>query len=104
MEAMALNLFIINNNPAIVIETKNYLEKRFGPTLNIFTFNTGVDALLALDPETNLVILDNYLEGENGTDIRKKVKSKNHKTQVIMQCPNDEMAIAIEVYRQAMAS
>lgn len=100
MNVVMLNLFIINNDPSIVTGIKNYLDKRFGETINILTFNTGKDALLELNQNTNLVILDNYMEGENGTDIRKQIKKENHKTQVIMLCSNEDLAVAIEIYKQ----
>jgi len=100
MTASNLNLFIVNNDPAIVTTLHNYLEKKFGPIFNVSVFNTGREALEKVDRSTQVVVLDNYLVGENGTDVRKSIKTKNPYARVIMYKSNEDAVHEINRYRE----
>jgi len=100
MTATNLNLFIVNNDPAIVTTLRNYLEKKFGPMFNVSVFNTGYEALEQVNQSTQVVVLDNYLVGENGTDVRKSIKKKNPYARVIMYSTNEDAVHEINRYRE----
>jgi DNA-binding NarL/FixJ family response regulator len=99
MNTQGLNLFIIDDNQLMATGLRIYLNNRFGTNLNISTFNTGVSALKEVDTNTAIVILDYYLEGENGNDILKSIKKINPNTEVIMLSSNEDIAIAIDSFR-----
>lgn len=96
MTSQTLNLFIVNNNPSTVVDIHRYIDKNFKSVFSIFSFNTGKDALTALDRNTNLVILDQYLLGENGDEIRKFIRTSFPYTRVIMFASNNEMTSEID--------
>ena len=96
MEAQKLNLFIVDDNKLMVAELRIYLNGRFGNILNISTFYTGKSALEKIDKDTSIVILDYFLDGENGNDVLKSIKDINPNTEVIMLSSNENVAIAIE--------
>ncbi len=99
MKTQGLNLFIIDDNTLVSTTLRNYLNNRFGNVLTISTFLTGASALKEINKNTNIVILDYDLKGENGNEILKSIKSINSETEVIMFTSNDEIATAIESFR-----
>ncbi len=92
-------LFIVDDNPLVITDVRNFLHTKFGSTLRIFTFHNGESALKKVNLETNIVILDYNLEGENGNKILKSIKEINPNTEVIMYSSNKDIGIAIEAFR-----
>lgn len=93
-----IGLFIVDNDPSIATTLRNYLELRFGPLLTISIFSSGAEALAAIDQKTEIIVLENYLLGETGTDIRHSIKKKNRQIQVFASGVDQETADAIEAY------
>jgi DNA-binding NtrC family response regulator len=100
MNTQGMNLFIVDDNKLMVAALRNYLNNRFGKDINISTFHSGECALEKVDKETNMVILDYFLEGENGNDVLMSIKKINPKTEVIMLSSNEDMAIAVESFQK----
>lgn len=94
-----LNLFIVDDNKAMVMGLQQYLQNRFGLGLRISTFFDGESCLEKVDQETDIVILDYFLGGKNGLEILKLIKTINPKTEVIMLSANEDMALAIETFK-----
>lgn len=92
-------LFIVDDNPLLVADLRIYLESTFGETLTITTFNSGESALKKVNKDTNIVILDYHLPGENGNEILKSIKLINPKTEVIMLTSNEDVKTAIDAFR-----
>ena len=99
MNSQGMNLFIVDDNKLMVSGLKQYLLNRFGKTLNISTFYTGESCLEKIDQKTNFVILDYLLDGKNGNEILKSIKTINPKTEVIMISSNEDVGTAIESFR-----
>ncbi len=99
METQGLNLFIVDDNKLMVTALKQYLMNRFGASLKISTFDNGESCLEKVDKETQIVILDYFLEGKNGLEILKSIKEINPKTEVIMLSSNEDVGLAIETFR-----
>lgn len=99
MKTSGINLFIVDDNKLSVMGLKFSLYKKFGKNLNISTFTTGVSCLEKVDENTNFVILDYFLDGENGNEILKSIKIINPKTEVIMLSSNDDVGTIIESFR-----
>jgi Response regulator receiver domain len=97
-----IGVVIIDNDPSKVTGLRNYLQIRFGKLLRISTFNTGASALADIDKNTDMVILENYLTGENGTDIRNSIKEKNHSIQVVRLGTKREVGDAVEIYNNGV--
>lgn len=99
METQGMNLFIVDDNKLVVADLKHYLQEKLGVSLNISTFNDGESCLQKIDKETHIVILDYFLNGQNGLEILKLIKAKNPKTEVIMLSSNEDIALAIQTFR-----
>ncbi len=99
MKTQGLNLFIVDDNKLMVTTLKQYLQNRFGLDIRISTFNDGDSCLAKVDKDTNVVILDYFMEGKNGLEVLKSIKVINPKTEVIMLSNNENMALAIETFR-----
>jgi DNA-binding NarL/FixJ family response regulator len=99
METQGINLFIVDDNELMLMDLKYYLQNKFGVSVRISTFVDGESCLEKVDKETHIVILDYFLEGKNGLEILKSIKSINPKTEVIMLSGNEDIATAIETFR-----
>lgn len=99
METQKSNLFIVDDNKLLAIDLKLFLENKFGTELNITNFSDGESCLKMIDKHTHIVILDYFLEGENGLEILKAIKNINPNTEVIMLSGNEDIAIAVQTFR-----
>jgi DNA-binding NtrC family response regulator len=99
METQGLNLFIVDDNKLMVTDLKHFLQNKFGESVRVSTFNNGKSCLEKVDKETHIVILDYYMEGENGLEVLKSIKTINPKTEVIMLSSNEDIALAIESFK-----
>ena len=95
-----LNLFIVDDDSVSVKGIRSYLTSRFGTSLNISSFYTGESALKKIDKDTNIVILDYNLKGENGNEVLKAIKKINPQTEVIMLTSNENIGVAIDSFRK----
>ncbi len=100
MNGKTINLFIIDDNKLSLLGLKNSLNDRFGSILHISTFTSGKSAMEYIDKNTSIVILDYYLEGENGNEVLNSIKKINPKTEVIMLSSNEDMVVAIDSFRK----
>ncbi len=93
------NLFIVDDDRLMITELKHCLEKRFGVSIRISTFNDGESCLQKVDKDTNIVILDYFLNGKSGLEVLKLIKEINPKTEVIMFSCNEDVITAIETFK-----
>ena len=99
METNVVNLFIVDENVIMVNNLKHYLQSRFGTGFIISTFNSGESCLKEVNLNTHFVIMDYSLKGKNGLQILKEIKAINPKTEVIMLSADEDIAVAIELFR-----
>ncbi len=99
MKTQGLNLFIVDDNSLLLATLRQFLQNRFGDGMNISTFTDGESCLSKVDKDTQIVILDYHMPGENGVEILKSIKEINPQTEVIMLSGNEDMAVAIESFR-----
>ncbi|MFL5764057.1 MAG: response regulator [Bacteroidia bacterium] len=103
MEAHGLNLYIVDDNVSMVTALKQYLQSRFGNGLKISTFSSGESCIQRVNKDTDIVILDYYMDGKNGIETLKSIKEINPATEVIMLSSNEDIGTAIESYREGAA-
>ena len=99
MQTQGLNLFIVDDNKLLVADLKNYLKTRFVVSVKVSTFFNGESCLEKVDKDTHIVILDYFMEGKNGMEVLKSIKTINPATEVIMLSGNEDIAIAIDSFR-----
>ena len=99
MKTQGLNLFIVDDNKLAVTNLQYYLQNKFGASINVSIFYDGESCLKMVDRDTEIVILDYFMEGKNGLDVLKSIKTINPKTEVIMLSGNEDIALAIETFR-----
>lgn len=98
METQTLNLFIVDDNPSMVVALKHYIQNKF-KGIKISTFNDGESCIREVDKNTNIVILDYYMDGKNGLDVLKEIKEINPKTEVVMLSSNNDLDVVIKSLR-----
>lgn len=94
------NLFIVDNNVLSSTLLKYHLKEKFGENIVSSTFSSGKSALEKIDKDTNLVILDYFLEGEDGIDVVIAIQKINPKTKLLMFSCNEDIKVAIESFRK----
>lgn len=99
METQKSNLFIVDDNKLLATDLKLFLENKFGTELSITTFSDGESCLKMVDEHTHIVILDYFLNGKNGLEVLKAIKNINPNTEVIMLSGNEDIAIAVKMFR-----
>jgi DNA-binding NtrC family response regulator len=99
METLETNIFIVDNNQRLVTALKEYLQRRFGESIHISTFNDGESCLKKVDEKPDIVFLDSSQKDGHGVDILKSIKAINPKTEVIMLSKNEDVAEAIESFK-----
>lgn len=90
------NVFIVDNDPEVTLELKNLLEIRFRDMFDYFIFHTGAHAKDESDNRTDIVIINNYLTGENGTMVAESMKKRNPNLKIVMLTTNEEVVYDIE--------
>lgn len=100
METHTTNIFIVDDNNLVLTSLKQSLEDKFQSSIQVSTFIDGESCLEKVNQVTHIVILDYFLDGENGLEILKKIKEKNPETEVIMFSSNEDVLLAIETFRE----
>ena len=93
------NIFIVDSDREMVSKLKQYLITRFGGQLNISTFYSGESCLEKVTSRTDIVILDLFFSGKDGDQIHKSIKAINPLTEVIFHTSNENIADAIDSFR-----
>lgn len=99
MDTQGINLFIVDDNKLMVTALEQCLKQKFGVSLKISTFYDGESCLEKVDKDTQIVILDYFMEGKNGLEVLKSIKKINPKTEVVMLSKNEDIVLAIETFR-----
>ncbi len=99
MKTQETNLFIVDDDKLMVTALEHHLRKKFGNGVRISSFYDGDSCLKKVNKDTDIVILDYYMEGKNGLEVLKSIKSINPKTEVIMLSNNKDMVLAVETFR-----
>lgn len=99
MKTQGVNLYIVDDNKLVVADLKHYLQDKFGVSIKITTFNDGESCIEKINQDTDIVILDYFLNGQNGLEVLKLIKEKNSKTEVIMLSSNEDISVAIQTFK-----
>ncbi len=99
MNSQRLNLFIVNDNPLVVTGLQDYLNDKFGGSLNISAFQSIESVIKMIKMDTDMVILDFVMKDHNADDVLKSIKEINSKTKVILLSSNQDVSMAIESFR-----
>ena len=98
-----LSVVLVDDNKTYLNTLKHYIKEQFKSQIKIEAFSNGEECLKKIEqnPETDLVILDYYLNGElsdamNGIEILKKIKQINSKITVIVLSAQDKLEIAAD--------
>lgn len=96
MKTCVFNLFIVDDDNLKLTALKNYLDNRFGTSINISSFHGSESMLKKIEKYTNMVILNYSLEDENS--ILDSIKKINPKTEVVMQASFEDIASEIDFF------
>lgn len=92
------SLFIVDNDPEVTIDLKNLLETEFPDMFDYFLFHTGLSALDECNSRTDIVIINNFLTGENGTSVAEQMKKVNPNIHIVMLTSSQEILMDLEEF------
>ncbi|WP_395057063.1 response regulator [Flavobacterium sp.] len=104
METQIQNLFLLEDNPLSSNRIVAFLENRFKNSLRISTFTNGETLLEEIDGNTTIVILDYDLKGEKADVLILEIRKTNPKTEIIILSADEDIAIAIDAFRNGAKS
>ena len=99
METQIQNLFLLEDNELSSNRIVAFLENRFRNSLKISTFINGETLLEKIDGNTAIVILDYDLKGEKADVLVLEIRKTNPKTEIIILSADEDIAIAIDAFR-----
>jgi DNA-binding NarL/FixJ family response regulator len=97
-------LYILEDNIISATALKRFLNLKFGENLKITTFIDGASLLAEVDANTAIVIIDYDLKGEQSDSLLLAIKNINPKTEVIILSNNEDIGLAIEIFRKGANS
>jgi DNA-binding NarL/FixJ family response regulator len=104
METQIQNLFLLEDNPLSSNRIVAFLENRFRNSLRISTFTNSETLLEKIDGNTTIVILDYDLKGEKADVLVLEIRKTNPKTEIIILSEDEDIAIAIDAFRNGAKS
>ena len=104
MQTQTHNLFLLEDNPLSSNRIVSFLESKFPNSLSISTFNTSGELLKAITIDTTIVVLDYDLKGEKSDLFIQEVKKINTETHVIVLSSDEDIAAAIQTYKDGAKS
>ena len=99
MKDETLNLFIADSDALMGNELKQFLDNRFSSSLNISTFITGDSCVASVNSKTRFVVLAEFIDGKQATELIKFIRQVNPSTEVIMMSSKQDIALSIEALR-----
>ncbi|MGE0638225.1 MAG: response regulator [Bacteroidia bacterium] len=105
MSTQSLNLFIVDDNPLMVMGLQKFLENKFADRLIITTYESGERALEKIDRTTNIIILDYYLntvqkDAANGMEILQTIKKRYPNIHIIMLSSQERYGVAMQTIQK----
>jgi DNA-binding NarL/FixJ family response regulator len=91
-----LNVVIVAENALIVNGLKHYLRGRFGSSVNINCFYDFKSCLKNLKSDTDVVVVDFFIDGKKGADVLRSVKLINPHTEGVIHTSDEEVAEFIQ--------
>jgi len=96
MRTAGLNIFILSENALVVSGLRNYLSSRFNNAVSVHSFYDVKSMVKKVDFNTDVVIVDYLVEGQNGGEIIKAVKALAPDATGIYHTSQEEVAQRIE--------
>jgi DNA-binding NarL/FixJ family response regulator len=100
MNSSPTNIFIIDDNAQMVSELVEFLKRKFSESISVSSYYSSLDALKNINAQTDIVIMDVYLEGNKGNELIEKIKKINPQTEVIMLTSNEHVSSSIEAFKR----
>lgn len=104
MKNRPLNVFILNDEAQVAGKLRKYLKHRFGDKLRVSLFFNSRSCLRMLDNHVDLVVVDDYLEGDVHTglpavEVTKQIKAEHPATEVIVLSSHEDVGLKLEAMR-----
>lgn len=104
MKTQSHNLLLLEDNKLSSNRIISFLQRRFPNSLLISTFQTSEELLKAINKDSTIVVLDYDLKGEKSELLVREIKIINPKTEVIVLATDNDIAEAIETYKNGAKS
>ncbi|MBI4546792.1 MAG: response regulator [Ignavibacteriae bacterium] len=101
MENNTINVLLVDDDPEYVSVTKHYLRPFQDKRFDLTWVNNGEKALdfLKANPNTDLILMDYYLEKGTGLEVSKRIISEKITVPIILLTTNKDLKLAIEALK-----
>jgi DNA-binding NarL/FixJ family response regulator len=104
MTSRRLNVFILNDDAPTAGKLRKYLKHRFSNNVKISLFFNSRSCLRMMDNHVDLVVVDDYLNGDvntgrPGIEVLKEIKAAHPNTEVVILSSNDDIGTKVEALR-----
>jgi DNA-binding NtrC family response regulator len=94
----SLNIFLVDDDVLFLTALKHKLQEKFKASVRVSTFLNGEECMRRIEDKPDIVVLDYYLDGPEGThmngiDVLKRIKTVSDKTEVVMLSGEGRMEV-----------
>jgi DNA-binding NarL/FixJ family response regulator len=97
MKIAKKNLYILSDNALIVNGLRHYLNSNFGESIQIIGFCDTRSFLQEVNTETDIVVLDYFIEGKDTFNIRRHLNSVNPMVKVVIHLGKEHVLCAVKL-------
>lgn len=94
---MRLRIHIVDDDPAYATIMRYQLRRNNDPEIKVF--HTGEDALLHMDEEPDLILLDVVMPGQGGLETLRQMKARKPDIPVVMVSAQSVVSVALEALK-----
>ena len=104
MKNRPLNVFILNDDAHTAGKLRKYLRNKFNDNVRISLFFSSRSCLQMIDNHVDLVVVDDYLNGDKhtgtpGVEVLKEIKATHPTTEVIVLSSSEDVGLKIEALK-----
>ncbi len=104
MKDRALNVFILNDDAPTAGKLRKYLKHRFGDRVRVSLFFSSRSCLNMLDNHVDLVVVDDYLNGDvntgtPGVEVLKQIKAIHPSTEVVILSSHEDVGLKLDALK-----
>ncbi len=98
MESKRINIIITQNDEFKADKLRHYLEYMFRDSISIEICKDGKSCIDTITGQTNMVILDYMLDGQNSAGVFELIRLVSPETEILMLTDFSDLALDIESY------
>lgn len=93
-----LNLFIVADNALVANGLKHYLQNKF-EDIQVTNFYDSRSCLKKINKQTQIVVIDQNINGKTAVDTLRSIKTINPETEVVLHTSCEDVADFLKTFK-----